>query len=378
MNMGISSYLGPEEKTHWKVYINLRSKLNPKIRVQKAEQGIESKGKAERREKELLEECQREIFKKEGSMPTFGEIVNKWEKYLRDLGANQENTIDDYVSPLRIWCTSLFPKIANEINKQDVRLVVQEMALADKSNAYQNKILNYIRRVYHWGKEEGLIRGGLENITSGLKINRFEEKAPEVLTAKEIEHLLHQAYCRENKWYPIWKTAFLTGMRSGELYALKWTDIDFVNDVIVVSKSFNKRMRTTKSTKSGYFRTVPMNQSLKELFLSLQPNSKTDFVLPRIREWSMGLQAQELRKFCIEIGIRSVKFHTLRACFATHLLNEGVSLTTVMKVAGWRELSTVQKYTRLSGIHERGATNCLDRLTPPSNTENIINFYNNG
>lgn len=74
----------------------------------------------------------------------------------------------------------------------------------------------------------------------------------------------------------------------------------------------------------------------------------------------MGLQANELRLFCLEIGIRSVKFHALRACFATHLLLNGASPAVVMKIAGWRGPDTMQRYTRLAGIYEKGATECLD------------------
>lgn len=370
--MSISSYTSQEGKTFWKVYINLRSKIDPRIRVQREERRIESKGKAERREKELNELCLREIIQKEGSQPTLGEIVDKWEKYRRDTGEIQEDTIDDYLSAIRLWCDSIIIKPACEINKQEVRQIISHLSSIGKSNGFQLRVLSGIKRVYTWGKEEGLIRGGLDNITSGIRISKVEEKVPEVLTAEEIKKFLYMAKVQNHKWYPIWLTAILTGMRSGELYALEWKDIDFANNNIVVSKSFNKRKRLIKSTKAGYFRTVPINLSLKEMLMALRTSSSTAHVLPRIREWTMGLQAQELRKFCLEIGIRSVKFHALRSCFATHLLNEGVSLTTLMKVAGWRELATVQKYTRLAGIHEKGATDCLDRFTPSINDENIL------
>lgn len=370
--MSISSYTSQEGKTFWKVYINLRSKIDPRIRVQREERRIESKGKAERREKELNELCLREIIQKEGSQPTFGEIVDKWEKYRRDSGEIQEDTIDDYLSAIRLWCEPIIKKPASEINKQEVRQVISHLSLMGKSNSFQLRVLNGVKRVYTWGKEEGLIKGGFDSITAGIRVSKVEEKVPEVLTAEEIKKFLYVAKTQNHKWYPIWLTAILTGMRSGELYALEWKDIDFANNNIVVSKSFNKRKRVIKSTKAGYFRTVPINQSLKEMLLALRASSPTPYVLPRIREWTMGLQAQELRKFCLEVGIRSVKFHALRSCFATHLLNEGVSLTTLMKVAGWRELATVQKYTRLTGIHEKGATDCLDRFTPSVNDENIL------
>lgn len=372
--MAVSSYKNLEGKTLWRVYINLRSKVDPSIRVQKEVRGIDSKGKAERREKELNDVCLREIIKREGSQPNFGEIVDKWEKYRRSCGDIQEDTIDDYLSAIKIWGEALLSKPANEINKQDVRQVIFHLANNGKSNGFQGRVLNSIKRVYDWGKEEGLIKGGLDNVTSGIKVSKVEEKIPEILTAEEIKKFLAEARAVNHKWYPIWMSAILTGMRSGELYALIWDDIDFANNIIQISKSYNKRKRIIKSTKAGYYRTVPMNQSLKDLLLQLKANSNSIHVLPRIREWTMGLQAQELRKFCIEIGIRSVKFHALRSCFATHLLNEGVSLTTLMKVAGWRELSTVQRYTRLAGIHERGATDCLDRFAPCENDEKVLKF----
>lgn len=376
--MSISSYVNKEGKTLWKVYINKRSKVDVKIRVQKTDKDIESKTRAKRREEELLMEASLEIAKLEGSQPTFSEIVDKWEKYRRSCNDILDVTIDDYLSAIKMWCIPILEKPINEINKADIRNIINQLIDEKKSNSFQLKVLNGIKRIYTWAKEEGMFSGGLESITSGIKVSKVEEKVPEVLTGEEIKKLLNEAKQLRHKWYPVWFTATLTGMRSGELFSLEWDDLDFANNKIVVSKSFNKRKREIKSTKAGYFRTIPMNKSLKELFLELKANSKTKFVLPRIREWEMGLQAQELRKFCLMIGIKSVKFHALRACFATHMLNEGVSLTTVMKIAGWKELGTVQKYTRLSGIHERGATDCLERFIPPTINENVVHLSKNG
>jgi integrase len=50
--------------------------------------------------------------------------------------------------------------------------------------------------------------------------------------------------------------ALLEGMRNGELYGLEWTDIDFENSLIRVSKSYDSRTDTVKSTKAGYWRNI--------------------------------------------------------------------------------------------------------------------------
>jgi integrase len=43
----------------------------------------------------------------------------------------------------------------------------------------------------------------------------------------------------------------------------------------------------------------------------------------------------------------------------TQLLGDGVEMTKVMKVGGWRDIKTVQVYLRLAGVDERGATDGL-------------------
>ena len=85
----------------------------------------------------------------------------------------------------------------------------------------------------------------------------------------------------------------------------------------------------------------------------------SQWVLPRLEEWDRGEQAKPLRAFLSEIGLPSVKFHTLRACFATQLLADGVETAKVMKIGGWKDLKTMQIYMRLAGVDERGATDGL-------------------
>ena len=80
-------------------------------------------------------------------------------------------------------------------------------------------------------------------------------------------------------------------------------------------------------------------------------------------QWNKGEQARVLRMFCQGIGLRSVCFHTLRACFATQLLANDVAPARIMKICGWRDLKTMQHYVRLAGVDERGATETL-RVLP--------------
>lgn len=362
--MGIKAYKNNDGKTLYKIYINLRSRIDPRIRVQLTEKNIESKGRAERREKELTEEAYREIHKREGSAPTFAEIVAKWEILQKQLQSIQADTLMDYVACLRIWAKCVWDKRADEITRTDVRTILNFMIQEKKSNGFQIHVLNRFKRIYDWGREENLFKSQFENITNGIRPQKVKEKVPDILSQDEIKTLLQRARAVDHPWYPIWAFAVLTGMRNGELFALRWEHVDITNSKLLVSTSYNRRQNVYKSTKSGAFRTIPMNSSLKTLLLELQESSKDEFVLPRLHSWKDGKQASILKSFCAEIGIRPIRFHALRACFSTQLLLGHVSPAIVMKVCGWRELATMERYTRLSGVYEKGATNCLDHLTP--------------
>jgi integrase len=113
-------------------------------------------------------------------------------------------------------------------------------------------VKNTINVVYNWAIEQQYIRNVQSSPVQGLKVRgEKEERVPEILTIEQIRDLLLKAKIFNHKWYPIWATALLTGMRNGELHALLWSDVDLEKRRIIVSKSYNTRTRSVKSTKSG-------------------------------------------------------------------------------------------------------------------------------
>ena len=96
---------------------------------------------------------------------------------------------------------------------------------------------------------------------------------------------------------------------------------------------------------------------LKELKLQ---NSESQFVLPRISKWNKGEQARELRMFLSGLGLSAIRFHDLRATWATLLLSKNVAPIKVMMMGGWKDIKTMQIYVRKVGVEIKGAADCLD------------------
>jgi len=252
--------------------------------------------------------------------------------------------------------------------------IFNEMAERGLSFCHRRKLKRIIKSVFDHGLQSGLINI-LKNPAHDLTLKKSEEKKPEILTIGEIRKLIEFAFARKHEWRHVWALALLTGMRNGELHALQWTDIDWENKLITVSRAFNSRKRSITSTKAGYWRDVPMSQDCVRLLLELrQLRGSEVFVLPRLSRWDAGIQAEVLRTFCLENSLTSVRFHTLRACFGTQLLRQGVPSAIVMKIAGWKDLKTMQRYIRLAGVEVAGATDKLNFLPPEEIAANVVAF----
>jgi integrase len=381
--MSIKSYC-EDEKVLWKVYVNLRSKENFAYRIQKNVKGIETRAAALKIEKLVIAELSGKLGIKMGRGLTWRKVFERWELDAKaGIGRRySETTIQDMVASIEKWTSSWMNKVADELGRADGKDLVRIMEQHNLTTRAQQKIRSFIKAVFVHGVEERMIKNHVLFPFTGIEFRKTEEKVPDILTLVEIRKFLDFAKQLDSHWYPIWATALLTGMRNGELYALEWDDIDFENLLIRVSKSYNSRLDCVKSTKAGYWRNVPISGELKSIFIALKlkldsrPENQRQYVLPRNGQWNKGLQARELRMFLKLNGLPSVKFHALRACFATQLLAKNTPPAIVMKICGWKNLKTMEFYVRLAGVNEAGATEVLNILpTEREVMDNVVNLF---
>ena len=368
--MAISTYK-KNGKEFYSVYVQARGKEDTSLRLQRKRKNIISFREAQKLEKTLFKEVIEQVAKIEGRGLSWRDIVDRWEIKARtgclgDKYQNNKHLIREHVSRLDRYTKSWLHRRAADLTKGDGRQILNAAKAEGATASLLKKIKASVNVVFNWGIEEKYVVGASSTPVEGLCVSDKVEKVPQILTLEDIRTLLRKAHELDHPWYPIWAFAFLTGMRSGELKALQWKDIDFEKRVITVSKSYSPHLRGIKSTKAGYWRNVPISKELEGVISSLKKDRNLipeDFVLPRHCAWINGQGGEILRGFLKEVGIdKDVVFHTLRACFATHMLAQGVDQATVMKIGGWKDIKTFQIYVRLAGIEVKGATDVLSVL----------------
>jgi integrase len=357
------------QKKFYEAYVNKRSKKDVRIRVQRKVK-CKTLSEAQKTEKRLIQFATELVAKEESKGNTWGAIINLWEyEAKRDydevgLCRNPQTgkpiklkTIHNNVAMLKQYTKDWLQTPASELTRVHGKAVIRSAEEVFEAYGSVKRLRGVIQSVYNFAIEEGIILGIKKTPVCGIGIELKEEDSlPEILTADQVRTLLNEAKKRQHPWYPIWAIGFATGMRSSELYALKKENILLEEGLIRICESWDWEEDEAKSTKAGYWRNAPIAKALKPVIQELLKSHPGDFLLPRFPEWERGEQAQVLRSFCIQIGIPSVRFHTLRACFATHLLASGVDQATVMRIGGWKTFKTFEVYVRLAGVKEVGAT----------------------
>ncbi len=353
----------------YEVYLNLRDARG--MRIQKRLRGFSSLRAAHEAELKFKAKALNE--REEGPRWI-------WEEWLRHYLRREKlvlraNTIHGYETSLEKWATPHFQgRFIDEIAPHDIHEIVHR-DLAEKSPFSKKGILRMIRRVFAVAIEEGVLT---KNPCAGLKVKVIEPKQS-VLSQSEVDKLLREAKNLGHRFYEIWATAVFTGMRSGELFALRWHDVDLESGRIYVSRSWSN-VGGFGPTKSRRNRIVPISASLRKLLLELKVKKEpeSEFVLAHLWEWEKGEQARVLRSFCSSIGITPVKFHDLRATFITQLLLRGVPLAQVMSIVGHSELKTTNRYLRVLGTDLDGVTDKLGFSLPQEQLARVIEFKAGG
>ncbi len=351
----------------WVVWFNKRHPITRQSRGLRR-RGIKTEAMARRIERELVAEVERKFH--ESIIPNWLKVVDEFLEHSENRGITK-HTIHDYSCGLRAYTFDPWgDRLVDSITTKEIRELILTKA-GCKSPSYQKNLLKFIRAVFNYSVEAGYVN---RNPTPKMKI-QIGSKIKKVLTEEQVKLLLNKAKQVNHEWYPHWMMALYTGMRNGELYALTWDKVNLEVGQILVNESWNSK-DGFKETKSGDDRLIPINQTDLQPFLKQLKLQSPDshFVLPRIDKWDKGEQARELRLFLTSVNLPEIRFHDLRATWATLLLGKGVEALKVMTMGGWKDYKTMMIYIRKAGVDIQGATDRLQLHNPSLEPAKVLDF----
>ncbi len=264
-------------------------------------------------------------------------------------------TIESYVGDIKAFIEFLGDKGAEFNGTLQRFYVVSYKNFLVESNyevATINKKINSIHALNRYLVATGAMKEiVVENSKDRIKIAYGSEKQVEVYSDKEVERILFYIQNEENvskRNKVIVMLLLYTGVRVSELCSIKIKDIDFLNYSIKIYG------------KGGKFREVPLKFDLadviKEYIKDRDYNVKDSEYLVIGQRGALKRDAINtmLERLTKDIGmVNKLKSHTFRHTFCTRLINRGVPISTVSKLAGHSSVDTTATFYINSSREEK-------------------------
>lgn len=344
-------------------------------RIQKKRRGISSLPKAERIYRELWSVC-RETRPDGINFTLWGELLDHYSDHCYSKQRSPENVNGFSPHTLKVKRSRL--KHTEKWREIHIDLVTPKFVTDEldqleqngQSRGVTNQILKEVKCAFTYALHCGVIKA---NPFVGMKMRRAPKKRKEALTHEEANRLLREAKKRNHPYYVIWALTLALGLRRSELAGLKWLDVDFDQGLIYLRRQLIPNEGLVEFLKDREERVVAIPEFVLPVLKEAKLKSSTDFVIEvKCHKWNSGQQAEVLKSFCKEIGIKEVTHHQLRATHITLALVDGIPLGIVKENVGHAKLSTTDLYFRSAGINMRGQMDGLKIKVPQSGMADIL------
>lgn len=270
-------------------------------------------------------------------------LIEKKEYIKESTYANYSNNVFNHIIP------NLGHYYLNDINHkiiQDFLLNLSKTGKKDGSSGLAEKTIKDITIIVKGSLKKAINEERMKHIVLSFNYPKsHQEKKIYILTKREqnkiTDYVLNNLSTR-NIGILI---SLYSGIRIGELCALKWEDIDLKKGIIYIRKTIqriyikdkynnvSKIILTTPKTKNAN-REIPINKNFLEILKKVKAN-KEDYILTGNKEY---IEPRTYRKYfnkvLDKININHFNFHSLRHTFATNCISLGVDYKTVSELLG--------------------------------------------
>jgi integrase len=272
---------------------------------------------------------------------TFSEAADEWLRYVEHDRNRKHSTIVGYQA---ILSAQLLPAFGDEpVESITTEMIESWISGVDRAPATRAKTLVLLHGIF---KRARKVYGLPTNPAAEVERPPIQQSGNiEVFSLEEVMALVRAAASAQDA--AIYLTAAFTGLRRGELLALRWRDVDFSNQVVRVRASYADGALTTP--KSGKVRSVPMAPDVAEALAKLGQRASwtDDDDLVFVGQSGGYLDGRALRRrydsALKRAGLRKLRFHDLRHTFGTRMIGKA-DIRRVQEWMGHADIQTTMKY----------------------------------
>lgn len=181
-----------------------------------------------------------------------------------------------------------------------------------------------------------------ENPFTNITLPKINKQIPIFINTSDLSKILEMTTNKKLKC--LFKTAFYTGMRLGELANLRWESVD------LIQKKIKVQIYDDFITKNRRERILPINKNIITDLRLLSKTRKSEYVFSNDNNYKYNSSyiSHKFKRIVRQIGLpERIRFHTLRHSFASNLVQKGANLYAVKELLGHENISTTQIYAHL-------------------------------
>jgi integrase len=225
-----------------------------------------------------------------------------------------------------------------------IEKIKKAMTEKEKSPRSIEYVLSIIRQIWNHAKRDGLI--DRDSPTKQVKKPKYDNKRIAYFSHEQAEALLEKVKEKSEQLYNMSLLSLHSGMRAGELFKLKWADINSQEGLIAI-----------KDAKGGS-RVAYMTREVKTMFQAIKPdNNHADELIFKNNDGEIIKQISNSFDRVIDDlkfneGItdrrQRLTFHSLRHTYASWLVMQATPLYTVQKLMGHKTIALTERYAHLA------------------------------
>ena len=299
----------------------------------------------------------------------YGDVLYEWLFSKKD--EIKESTYLKYLIMIDTYIIDLLGKIKfKKVNNNDIKSFFEIEKISKLSDSVKNNLFIILNASITYGiKQKYRKKFIIEKIQfkrTKNEITYFTKKEEEIL----VDYLMNNMNLRNLSIL----LGLFSGIRIGEICALKWKDIDFINNTLTINKTAQriKNIDESKKSKTKLVIDKPKTESsnrvipLPDILITILTEYKKDddyFIFTNDKLIPKDPRALEkyFTNLLKKIGIKHLNFHSLRHTFATRLREQKVDIKVISELLGHSDWKITQSiYVHASIDYKRNSVDTFN------------------